>query len=122
MDNHSHKHGENCGHTKIKHSGHIDYLHNGDLHHNQDDDVQKHLIEVSKINPIRCTPRHFCRGHKKDHQHGDGCGHEAVPHGDHLDYIVDGHLHNPHGEHCDNHGNIEVVTSSTEFGMQEKVF
>ena len=44
-----------------------------------------------------------------DHTHGPGCGHEAVPHGDHIDYLVDGHLHHPHGDHCDDHGPIEVV-------------
>ncbi|WP_199829845.1 hypothetical protein [Streptomyces sp. MMG1121] len=27
------------------------------------------------------------------HQHGLGCGHVAVPHGDHVDYVHDGHLH-----------------------------
>jgi hypothetical protein len=27
-----------------------------------------------------------------------------VPHGDHTDYLVDGHLHHPHGDHCDDHG------------------
>jgi len=32
--------------------------------------------------------------------HGTGCGHEAVPHGDHVDCLVDGHLQHPHGEHC----------------------
>jgi hypothetical protein len=34
-----------------------------------------------------------------------------VPHGDHVDYLVDGHLHHPHGDHCDNHGKVEVVKS-----------
>jgi hypothetical protein len=43
---------------------------------------------------------------------GLGCGHEAVPHGDHVDYVVDGHRHYPHGDHCDNHGPLEVVTAS----------
>ena len=43
-----------------------------------------------------------------DHEHGDGCGHEAVPHGDHVDYLVDGHLHHPHGDHCDDHGRLRV--------------
>jgi UDP-2,3-diacylglucosamine pyrophosphatase LpxH len=41
-----------------------------------------------------------------DHVHGDGCGHEAAPHGDHVDYLVDGHLHHQHNNHCDNHGPI----------------
>jgi hypothetical protein len=27
-----------------------------------------------------------------------------VPHGDHLDYWVDGHLHHPCSGHCDDHG------------------
>jgi hypothetical protein len=41
--------------------------------------------------------------HATTHVHGPGCGHEAVPHGDHIDYLVDGRLHHPHGDHCDNH-------------------
>ena len=44
-----------------------------------------------------------------DHRHGPGCGHEAIPHGDHVDYLVDGHLHHPHDGHCDDHGKVEVV-------------
>ncbi|MDO4795919.1 MAG: hypothetical protein Q4A28_08295 [Brachymonas sp.] len=44
-----------------------------------------------------------------EHQHGPGCGHETVPHGDHIDYLVDGHLHHPHGDHCDDHGPIEKI-------------
>jgi uncharacterized protein (DUF1330 family) len=34
------------------------------------------------------------------HTHGPGCGHEAVPHGDHTDYLVNGRLHHPHSGHC----------------------
>lgn len=26
-----------------------------------------------------------------EHQHGPGCGHEDVKHGDHMDYIHNGH-------------------------------
>ena len=44
-----------------------------------------------------------------DHRHGPGWGHEAIPHGDHVDYLVDGHLHHPHDGHCDDHGKVEVV-------------
>lgn len=43
------------------------------------------------------------------HVHGPGCGHEAVPHGDHVDYLVDGHLHHPHGGHCDHHGMLAAA-------------
>jgi len=41
------------------------------------------------------------------HQHGPACGHTAIKHGDHLDYLHDGHLHHPHGDHVDEH-TIEV--------------
>ena len=46
-----------------------------------------------------------------DHEHGPGCGHMAVRHDDHIDYLVAGHLHHPHGDHCDHHGTVEVVAS-----------
>lgn len=35
------------------------------------------------------------------HSHGPGCGHHAVPHGDHVDYAHDGHLHREHAGHWD---------------------
>ena len=37
------------------------------------------------------------------HEHGPGCGHPAVEHGDHVDYIHDGHRHAVHGSHYDEH-------------------
>ena len=37
------------------------------------------------------------------HEHGPGCGHPAVEHGDHVDYIHHGHRHAPHGGHYDEH-------------------
>jgi zinc transport system permease protein len=41
------------------------------------------------------------------HHHGEKCGHVAVEHGDHVDYIHDGHRHAAHvgaeGEHYDEH-------------------
>ena len=41
------------------------------------------------------------RGHS--HEHGPECGHVAVPHGDHVDYLHDGHRHARHGRHYDEH-------------------
>ena len=38
-----------------------------------------------------------------EHEHGPGCGHRRVRHGDHADYLHDGHLHAPHGTHADEH-------------------
>jgi hypothetical protein len=37
------------------------------------------------------------------HEHTADCGHTAVKHGDHLDYLHEGHLHHPHGDHVDEH-------------------
>lgn len=43
-------------------------------------------------------------GHEEHaHQHGPGCGHLAVEHGDHVDYIHGGHRHAVHGGHYDEH-------------------
>jgi zinc transport system permease protein len=38
-----------------------------------------------------------------EHQHGPTCGHPAVEHGDHVDYVHDGHRHAVHGSHYDEH-------------------
>jgi hypothetical protein len=104
---HSHQHGPNCGHTAIKHDGHVDYLHDGHLHHpTKSGDVEEHTLAVNASNPAQCTPKHQCGGHDAGHKHGSGCGHDAVPHGDHVDYVVNGHLHHPHGDHCDDHGKL----------------
>lgn len=105
-----HTHQEGCGHTAIKHGDHVDYLHDGHMHHpSGGGHVQEHALEVGGDNPAACTPHHNCAGHDADHVHGPDCGHEAVPHGDHVDYLVDGHLHHPHGDHCDDHGPVQVV-------------
>ena len=37
------------------------------------------------------------------HDHGPGCGHEIVVHGDHVDYIHEGQRHAAHGAHYDEH-------------------
>jgi hypothetical protein len=102
--NHDHVHGPGCGHTAIEHFGHIDYLHDGHLHHPHQDHVDEHVIPVSDLNPDHCSP---VKG--AAHVHGPNCGHEAVPHGEHVDYLVDGRLEHPHGDHNDDHGPIRVV-------------
>lgn len=104
---HKHQHGPNCGHTAVKHQGHVDYLHDGHLHHVGNGGVEEHQLDVNGDNPETCTPNHDCGGHEKGHRHSATCGHEAVPHGSHTDYLVDGHLHHPHGTHCDDHGKVQ---------------
>src|SRR5579871_3691529 len=107
---HPHSHGSGCGHEAVNHNGHTDYLHDGHLHHLHGDHVDEHAFEVGAENPARCTPEHDCGAHDRAHKHGAGCGHPAVPHGDHVDYLVKGHLHHPDGNHCDDHG---VVRSAS---------
>ncbi|MBX3472588.1 MAG: hypothetical protein KF878_37530 [Planctomycetes bacterium] len=106
-DKHEHQHGQNCGHVAVKHGDHTDYLHDGHLHRPHEGHVDECVVDVGQGNPSDCTPQHACGKHDASHSHGKGCGHEAVPHGDHTDYLVDGHLHHPHGgKHCDDHGKL----------------
>ena len=107
-ENHTHEHKAGCGHTAIRHGDHVDYLHDGHLHKAHEGHYDECALEVSVANPAVCAP-HACSAHEPGHQHGPGCGHEAVPHGDHVDYLVEGHLHHPHGDHCDHHGAVTVV-------------
>ena len=46
-------------------------------------------------------PEHLTAEHP--HEHGEECGHRAVQHGDHLDYVHDGHRHAAHEKHYDEH-------------------
>jgi len=106
---HTHRHGADCGHTAVRHEGHVDYLHDGCLHSEHEGHVDEHTIAVSGTNPAECTPEHACGQHVAEHTHGPTCGHEAVPHGDHVDYMVAGHLHHPCTGHCDDHGALATA-------------
>jgi len=103
---HEHKHGSDCSHATIRHADHVDYLDEGHLHSVHGDHVDEHVLEASRENPDECTGDHPCGGHEARHGHGQGCGHETVPHAGHVDYLVAGHLHNSHDSHCDNHGAV----------------
>lgn len=108
--NHTHQHGPGCGHTGITHDDHTDYLHDGHLHHpTSGGAVEEHTLPLGGNNPADCTPSHNCGAHPASHKHGTGCGHDTVPHGDHVDYLVSGHLHHPHGDHCDDHGKVQTA-------------
>ena len=106
---HEHEHAKGWGHTVVQHGDHQDFLHDGCLHHVHGDHVDEHRLEVGKSNPDDCTPDHACDAHDAAHSHGPSCGHEEVPHGDHSDYLVDGHLHHAHGDHCDDHGKLKQL-------------
>ncbi len=103
---HEHVHGPDCGHVQVQHEDHVDYLHDGHLHRPHEDHVDEHVLPVSDDLPADCTPDHDCAEFDAEHVHGPDCGHEPVPHGDHTDYLVGGHLHHPHGDHCDHHGEL----------------
>lgn len=53
--------------------------------------------------PVEPVPVGHVDAERHPHAHGDGCGHVAVAHGDHVDYVHDGHRHAPHGAHYDEH-------------------
>jgi len=107
-DGHTHTHGAGCGHVAVTHEGHTDYLHEGHLHHLHGDHIDEHAIAVGAGNPDKCTPAHACGAHDTQHVHGPACGHAGVPHGDHVDYLVAGHLHHPCAGHCDDHGALQT--------------
>jgi hypothetical protein len=60
--------------------------------------LDEHQLEVDRRRPAACAPVEC------GETHGASCGHESVPHGDHVDYDVAGALRHPHGGHCDLHG------------------
>ncbi|MEE8602065.1 hypothetical protein [Euzebya tangerina] len=103
---HDHTHSPDCQHKAVAHDDHHDYLHDGHLHHVGASGLEEHTLGVDDTNPAACTPEHNCDAHDSGHTHGTDCGHAAVPHGDHVGYLVDGHLHHPHEGHCDYHGRI----------------
>lgn len=73
---------------------HLDYLHDGDAHRAHDDHVD--------AEPASNAPAHLAHvGHM--HAHREGCGHPAIPHGDHLDYVHGTHRHSGHQVHYDEH-------------------
>ncbi len=105
---HGHVHGPECGHTTIRQGAETGYLHDGHMHVAHEEHFDCSSVAVTNRNPDRCTPEHKCGEHGSEHRHGPNCGHERVPHGDHADYLVGGHLHHEHGGHCDDHGPVDV--------------
>ncbi len=102
---HDHQHGVGCGHTAIEYDGDTLYVHDGHLHSVHDNHVHCKKVEFSEQNPDGCNPLET----QDNHVHDSGCGHESIPHGDHVDYLVDGRLHHQHEDHVDDHGPIKIV-------------
>lgn len=58
--------------------------------------VLPELVDDALLSPHVPTEDH-------PHEHVDGCGHAAVQHGDHTDFIHEGHRHARHADHYDEH-------------------
>ncbi|MDR1852407.1 MAG: metal ABC transporter permease [Propionibacteriaceae bacterium] len=55
------------------------------------------------VEAVEPPPPHIPADEDCEHVHGPGCGHRAVIHGSHVDYLVDGHRHAEHEGHYDEH-------------------
>ena len=101
---HDHIHGKDCGHIAVVHNDHVDYLHDGHLHNMHDGHIDDHVLEVSDTHPVQ----EVLAEEHGDHMHAEAdATHIMVPHGDHMDFYHDGHLHHVHGDHIDEHGILE---------------
>lgn len=61
------------------------------------------LAAVVSAALTRSARLRHARAETHHHEHGPDCGHEAIPHGDHVDYLHDGHRHAAHDDHWDEH-------------------
>jgi hypothetical protein len=93
-DEHPHTHDRFCGHAAVPHGDHVDFLHDGHVHH-----VHEDHVDDADVGPGTAHVAHA--GHM--HVHDASCGHAAVPHDDHLDFVHNGHRHAGHGVHYDEH-------------------
>ena len=48
---------------------------------------------------------HGLHAEQHTHEHGPGAD-QAIAHGDHVDYLHDGHRHAPHDDHYDEHADV----------------
>jgi zinc transport system permease protein len=62
------------------------------------------LVTIAGTSALRRLRRHqAAEAEDHPHEHGPGCGHEAIVHEDHVDYLHGGHRHAAHGPHYDEH-------------------
>jgi zinc transport system permease protein len=60
----------------------------------------------------RITGRRHKEAEQHEHEHGPNCGHPAIEHEHHLDYLHDGHRHAPHEDHYDEHNPLPTHDES----------
>jgi zinc transport system permease protein len=56
----------------------------------------------------RMAGRRHLEAEQHRHEHGPGCGHPAIEHEHHVDYLHDGHRHAPHEGHYDEHNPLKT--------------
>jgi zinc transport system permease protein len=56
----------------------------------------------------RITGRRHNQAEQHEHEHGPNCGHPAIEHEHHVDYLHDGHRHAPHEGHYDEHNPLNT--------------
>ena len=60
----------------------------------------------------RIKGRRHNEAEQHEHEHGPGCGHPAIEHEHHVDYLHDGHRHAPHEGHYDEHDPLKTDDES----------
>jgi len=60
----------------------------------------------------RITGRRHKEAEQHQHEHGQDCGHPAIEHEHHVDYLHDGHRHAPHEGHYDEHNSLQTHDES----------
>ncbi|EQC40370.1 hypothetical protein SDRG_02269 [Saprolegnia diclina VS20] len=80
-------HARGCGHLSIEHGNHFDFI------------VNNQLVCMDGVKSLAIVPRgpHEPLPHGQEPSHGPGCGHLAVRHNDHVDYVVDNSVYCQHG-------------------------
>jgi zinc transport system permease protein len=68
---------------------------------------------VGRAVVTRVRARQHERAETHAHEHGPQCGHPAVAHRDHVDYLHDGHRHAPHEGHYDEHDGVHTGARET---------
>ena len=64
---------------------------------------RRQRLALPFVDPGLADGQHTAVPEEHGHEHGEECGHAAVPHRDHVDYVHDGHRHAAHGSHYDEH-------------------
>jgi zinc transport system permease protein len=60
----------------------------------------------------RIKGRRHNEAEQHEHEHGPGCGHPAIEHEHHVDYLHGGHRHAPHEGHYDEHDPLKTHDES----------